>query len=429
MKSLKNYIINYWNKLIGNETNALEYRIFNAVSIFSICAATVNCLINFWLGLSFYALLMLPIIFVLALGYYLSKYKHQLSFAVIIFAISFNALCAATYFNSSASTGVNLYTFVLIIFILAIVSPKKQVRFIVPLNIMLVGALLFIEYHYPNLIKSIYPNEQYRLLDVTQTLFEVIIMITVVTIFMKNSYVKEKELAKHSLHELEKSNETKKKLFSIVAHDLKSPLASIENYLYLLSLVDLAPEEKADIQKSLLSSTRQTSEMLQNILVWSNDQMDGVAVKLTKLNIHDALKNTIEVQNNLALEKDIALKYEPNINLFAFADADLLQLIVRNLLNNAIKFSPNGSSINFITKEEKGSCIISIADTGIGISEEAKPFVFSLKTKTTFGTNKEKGVGLGLKLAKTYIELQQGKIWFESEVGKGTTFYISLPIA
>jgi len=197
----------------------------------------------------------------------------------------------------------------------------------------------------------------------------------------------------------------------------------------LLSLVELDPKEKAEIQKNLLNSTRQTSEMLQNILVWSNDQMDGVAVKLARLNIHDTLANTIDVQNNLAIEKEISLHYEANHQLFAYADPDLLQLIVRNLLNNAIKFSPNGSAIHLTTKEQENECLITISDNGIGITDEEKPFVFSLKSKGTYGTNKEKGVGLGLKLAKTYVELQHGKIWFDSYIGKGTTFYVSLPIA
>lgn len=429
MKIAKPHISKFWNKLIGSERAALEHKIFNGVSIFAIFTATLNCIINFWLGLEFYAFLMLPIILVLIIGYYLSRYKFKLSISVVIFSISFNALCAATYFSSNASHGVNLYTFILIIFLLTIVSPKKLSWVLVPLNIILLAGLIYVEYTHPFIVKSIYANEKVRLLDISQTLFEIIIMITMITFFMKNSYNKERALAKKSLEELEKSNETKKKLFSIVAHDLKSPLASIENYLYLLSMVELDAKEKAEIEKNLLSSTRQTSEMLQNILVWSNEQMDGVTVKLKKLNIHETLINTIALQNNLALEKEIKLNYEPNDQLYAIADTDLLQLVVRNLLNNAIKFSPNGASIQLVTKEDHHNCLISISDTGIGISEAEKPFVFSLKNTVTFGTNKEKGVGLGLKLAKTYVELQNGKIWFESEVGKGTTFYISLPIA
>jgi two-component system sensor histidine kinase/response regulator len=104
----------------------------------------------------------------------------------------------------------------------------------------------------------------------------------------------------------------------------------------------------------------------------------------------------------------------------------MLQLIVRNLLNNAIKFSSVNGKIDVAITEQGKSCLIAIRDNGIGISASKKENIFSLKSKATYGTNNEKGVGLGLKLAKTYVELQNGRIWFESAEGKGTTFYVEL---
>lgn len=186
-------------------------------------------------------------------------------------------------------------------------------------------------------------------------------------------------------------------------------------------------EEKAAIEKSLLLSTKLTSEMLQNILSWSKDQMGGTSVNLKPVSIHDALHKTIQLKETLAREKHITLTYVPQPSLVALADVDLLQLIIRNLLNNAIKFCHHGGNILLETTDQDNHCLIRISDDGIGIEEEEKSQIFSLKHKGTYGTNKEKGVGLGLTLAKTYTELQQGKIWFESEIGKGTTFYVSLP--
>jgi len=428
VNSFKETFSSFWKNLIGNEeTYSLECRIFNAVTIFAVFTATVNAIINVCLGLVFYGIIMVPLIGILFLCYYLSRYKNKLAIAVGICALSFNLLCGGTYFEAAGSNGVNLFTFILIIFLLTIVCTKKQFLIWVPLNILFLIVLLTLEYLYPEWVKPLYANERHKLLDLAQTFFEIVFMMTVITVFMKNSYNKEKNLAENRLIALQESDATKNKLFSIVAHDLKAPLASIENYLTLLNQLELSDEEKAKIEKNLLSSTRQTTEMLQNILLWSKDQMDGVPINLAHINIHETLNDTIQLQNILAAEKEIGLNYSPNYELRVIADADMLQLIIRNLLNNAIKFSPEGSEIDIRFKEVGDQCVISISDNGIGINEREIPSIFSLKSKGTYGTNQEKGVGLGLRLAKTYVELQNGEIWFESEVKMGTTFFVRLP--
>lgn len=429
MSSLKTKITTFWSGVIGKEYQyTMECRIFNAVSIFAAVTACINATVNFALGLIFYGFIMLPLIAVLIFGYYLSRYKNKLNIAVGLFAISFNLLCGATYLASEASGGVNLFTFILIAFILTIVSDKKQFWIWIPFTILVIATLFFIEYQYPELVKPLYDSQQAKLLDHVQTVFEVMLMIIVITVFMKNSYNKEKQLADQRFTALEDINETKNKLFSIVAHDLKAPLSSIENYLSLLNQVKMDKEEKAIIEKKLLISTEQTSEMLQNILSWSKDQMSGTTVNLLPLRVHETLHTTIQLQSNLAKEKNISLIYQPELELMVMADPDLLQLIVRNLLNNAIKFCKTGGTIVLETFKKAERCIIKVSDNGIGISEAEKLQIFSLKHKGSYGTNNEKGVGLGLKLAKTYSDLQEGLIWFESELNKGTTFYVSLPI-
>ncbi|MGF1924521.1 MAG: sensor histidine kinase, partial [Bacteroidia bacterium] len=220
---------------------------------------------------------------------------------------------------------------------------------------------------------------------------------------------------------------TKNKLFSIVAHDLRAPLASIENYLSVLSKVDLSAEEKKTIEQSLLSSTKQTSEMLQNLLYWSKDQMLGISANLNAINLLDTLNHTIALQQTIALEKNIDLQHSIDPNLKVVADPDMLQLIVRNLLNNAVKFSLPGGEIRLMADLEVDQCVIKISDNGIGINVGEGKDIFSVKHRGNYGTQKEKGVGLGLVLAKNYIELQRGQIWYQNNPNGGTTFFISLP--
>ncbi len=406
----------------------MESRIFNAVSIFAAIVASINAIINFAIGLDLYSYLMLPLIAVLLFGYYLSRYKNKLNIAIGIFAISFNLLCGGTYFVADGSNGVNLFTFIVIIFILSTVTPKKQFWIWIPLNIIFLAILLTIEYLHPEMVKTVYIDRQHKLIDTAQTFFEVIILISIITMYMKKNYNREKELAKNSLIALENSNQTKTKLFSIVAHDLNSPLSSIETYLSLLNEMDLNNEEKIEIERQLLSSTRQTSEMLQNILSWAKDQMDEIKVNLSPIFIYETLKHTVNLQKSIAKEKEINLLFFADESLKVIADPDMLQLIVRNLLNNAIKFSLPGGTVTLSISDMNGKCIISVKDDGIGIAQDQQSSIFSLKSNSTYGTNKEKGVGLGLKLTKTYVELQNGKIWLESELNKGTNFFVSLDL-
>ncbi|WEK21024.1 MAG: HAMP domain-containing sensor histidine kinase [Candidatus Pedobacter colombiensis] len=425
-----NLIKKNWSALIGDELRySLESRIFNSVSIFATIVASLNAIINFALGLDLYGYLMIPLIAVLFFGYYLSRYKDKLNIAIGIFAIAFNLLCGGTYFASDASNGVNLFTFVVIIFILSTVTPKKQFWIWIPLNFIFLAILLTIEYLHPEMVKTIYVDKQHKLIDTAQTFFEVVILISIITMYMKKNYNREKELAKKSLIALENSNQTKNKLFSIVAHDLNSPLSSIETHLSLLNEIDISSEEKMEIERQLLSSTRQTSEMLQNILSWAKDQMDEIKVNLSPIFIYETLKHTVSLQKSIAQEKEINLIFLADEDLKVIADPDMLQLVVRNLLNNAIKFSLPGGTVVLSISGLNGKCILSIKDDGIGIVKDQQSSIFSLKSNVTYGTNKEKGVGLGLKLTKTYVELQNGKIWLESELNKGTNFFVSLDLS
>ncbi|RZK39520.1 MAG: HAMP domain-containing histidine kinase [Pedobacter sp.] len=427
MKSARNKITSFWTTVIGDEKSSLEAKIFHSVTMLAILMAIINMAINFWIGLLIYGLLIIPLVAVLIFGYYLSKYKNKLNTAVSIFAFTFNLLCGITYFASGGSESVNLFTFILIVFLLSFLSSKKQFKIWVPITILHVVVLFTLEYFFPELPKPLYATEHAKLIDVAQTWIEVACMIALIMMYIQNNYHKEKELAHSRLITLEEINETKNKLFSIVAHDLRAPLASIENYLSVLSKIDLSAEEKKGIEQSLLSSTKQTSEMLQNILSWSKDQMFGITVSIAEINLHESLSHTISLHRMIAEEKNIQLNAVIPIHIKVLADSDMLQLIVRNLLNNAIKFSQPETEISLNCSTDDHHCTIEISDQGIGIDNtSADDDIFSVKHKTSYGTNNEKGVGLGLMLAKNYIELQQGKIWYQSNINGGTSFFISL---
>jgi len=254
------------------------------------------------------------------------------------------------------------------------------------------------------------------------------LFIFLVTILVRKSYHNEKKLVEEKAAELENLNNTKSKLFSILAHDLRSPLSSIQNYLELHSDIKLSPDEKLSIEKDLLESTQNTQQMLSNLLFWSKSQMEGLTVKLANLNLKNTLQGTFNIHKTIAAEKGIQLTNKLQNSVFIVADADMLQLIVRNLINNAIKFTDPGGEIVLASERVGTDCRITVSDNGIGIPHEQQTGIFSLQVSSTFGTKNEKGIGLGLLLCKEFTELQGGEITFESRPGAGTAFHVSFKL-
>lgn len=167
--------------------------------------------------------------------------------------------------------------------------------------------------------------------------------------------------------------------------------------------------------------------MMANLLSWSKSQLEGVRVNIQHLYLLKTLHDMLKVEVSMAQEKGIHLTYHINENIFVKADPNMLLLVIRNLISNAIKFTDAGGNIQLIAVVE-GDCKISITDSGRGIEEADQKHVFSLKAKSTFGTNNEKGVGLGLILCKEFTELQNGSISFTSKMGVGTSFVVSVPV-
>lgn len=426
MKALFSHISKLWATFIGDvDRFPIETRIFHAVVMLASVLLFMNGVIACCIGLQDFVIYTFGFIPVFWVMYYLSRFKRRANVSITIFGILANADCIFSYFYAGGISGTNMLSLLAISFILCIVCPKSQIKFWIPFNCVVMIGLLVLEFYHPEWLGPPYTDRATMLIDQGQTYFMLFALVTIVTFYIKENYHREKRLADVRELELIKLNETKDKLFSIVAHDLRAPLASVQSYLELLKQVYLTEEEKEHILNNLLKSTKSTSEMLGNILSWTKAQMNGVSLNFVRVNLERALHNTVELHQHMAREKGVELIIPERSDLQLIADPDMLQLVVRNLISNAIKFTPAGGRITVSYESREDECCIIIQDTGIGIAEEFHQEMFSLKSQSTFGTNNEKGVGLGLLLSKSYVELQNGKIWFESAVGKGTTFFLS----
>lgn len=230
--------------------------------------------------------------------------------------------------------------------------------------------------------------------------------------------------------ELKELSATKDKFFSIIAHDLKNPFNTILGFLDLLTkelrINDIdTTEEQINI---VYDSSKKVYNLLEDILLWASSQSGKIKFEPQKLNFADTCKEVVESLMLYANNKNITITHFITDKLSVYADSFMLKTVLRNLISNAIKFTNSNGRIDIHAEQTDSIVQISISDNGVGIAPENIKKLFDISQKyTTIGTANESGTGLGLLLCKDFIDKHQGKIWVESELGKGTQFFISIP--
>jgi signal transduction histidine kinase/Tfp pilus assembly protein PilF len=228
---------------------------------------------------------------------------------------------------------------------------------------------------------------------------------------------------------LNQLNSVKDRFFSIISHDLRNNLTTMKLYFDLISHPDYEPTENNEVTKNISESVENTIDLLENLLIWAAAQIKGVPIHIQKLNLHSLTEETFNLLNNAAFQKNIELQNLTDEHITAYGDMDMIKLVMRNLIANAIKFTSEKGMIKVMSETSNDKCKISIIDNGVGISKLSMERLFNQHLNpTTKGTGNEKGTGLGLILCKDFIERNNGSIWVESEEGKGSSFNFELPV-
>ncbi len=226
-------------------------------------------------------------------------------------------------------------------------------------------------------------------------------------------------------------NEAKTKLVSILSHDLRSPYATIINYLELLNeRFDVFDDsKKREIISIIYETSKSSLHLLENILEWARSDSEIIKVNKVAVEINGYIRQQLDVFENSAKLKNIKFQVTGEKNLKLNTDLNLFSTIVRNLLSNAVKFSRKNSTIYIDYNKIDNNVVFSVRDTGIGMNEKQISNLFSITSSSSrIDTAGERGTGFVLKIVKEYVSQLEGKIWVASEVNLGTTFYFSLPI-
>lgn len=243
---------------------------------------------------------------------------------------------------------------------------------------------------------------------------------------------KQQRLIEKQNEELREANISRDKFFSIIAHDLKSPMSTIQGFMELMdtSLEKGEVERTRDLLKIADNSTRQTITLLENLLMWSRSQSGRLNYNPDRIMLAPLIRDRIDNLSGQLLAKNLTVDLQSDNSHMGYADPEMIKTVMRNLLSNAIKFSYPGQKITVKTRILDSMIVVSVSDTGTGISPEKMGRLFNLATTPlSEGTAREQGTGLGLILCKEMIEKQGGEISLESEEGKGTVVSFTVPRA
>ncbi|WP_113653775.1 sensor histidine kinase [Pedobacter namyangjuensis] len=428
----------FWSELIGKPSEfSLESRIFHGISLGILGILVIYAPYNLFAGLYVGSFSALFIAIFFAYQYYQSRFKLK-PHDTVVFGLMGIAVFGVNYFyNSGIHGSTDLIWPAYLLMVLAISPYQHHLKWLLFYMLCFV-AIHILEFYHPDLVRYPFSVGRGQFIDRVTAFPIPVVAIFIIIKFIRKSHDNERKIIEEKTiaieaskqqillqkEELEERNIEKNKLMSVISHDLKTPLINVQNYMAMLAEKELDDEDRPALEQHLLKSTNDAMDLLSNLLNWSKSQMEGLNVNLREQSLLSTLVSTIEVEKIYASKKDISLSYQIPSHLKVVADVDMLQLVVRNLISNAVKFTPQGGLVIIDAQICGEDCKITVSDNGCGIAKDKQENIFSVKSAPSYGTNNERGVGLGLVLCKEFMERQGGRVTFESELGKGSSFSV-----
>ncbi len=274
-------------------------------------------------------------------------------------------------------------------------------------------------------------NAQLRYMVIAAIIL-LILLIVMLVLFRTNRLhrIKQKEInqkieAQNAV--LEENNLVKDRLLSVLSHDLRSPVAAISTALMVIREGFVSPADSMVLLEELSVRVERTTELLDNLLYWIKNQLNKIAPEKVEVNIKSNVQEVLDLMDPAIQQKGLRIKDNIDESFVLFADQEMIRLVLRNIISNSVKFSDTGASIEISAAKTDESIILSINDTGDGMSDEVLANIFDVRKVGTLGTHKESGMGIGLSLVRDFVEANNGEIHINSELGKGTKVQLIFP--
>lgn len=415
------------------DTYDLKLRLFNGITFFSAIATAVVFFNDLLQNRSFqYWLYSSTLTLFFAVCYLLGRRRKAGSrlYATLIFVYLLTA--AYVWFFLAGFFGPFLVYIMVVAILIAFLLEGGRRLFATAAMLAMVATLAFIQIEYPGLVR-IRTERVIRVIDYAIRLllasgFSVVLLTTI-----SRSYSKEREKVELVNQGLSALNVNKDKFVSIIAHDLRNPISGISTITrsMLERIQDLSEEEAKQYLEVAVNAADRTENLLENLLLWARSESGNIPFEPVPILLSAQADNTIELLGQAAQQKSISIANTIPSSLIASADENMLSLIFRNLITNAIKFTEEGGHIEIGAVAERGGFLsVYVKDDGIGMEAEIAGKLFDLAAKVSKrGTAGEKGSGLGLKLCAQFVHRHGGGIRAESRPGAGSTFRFTLPEA
>jgi two-component system sensor histidine kinase/response regulator len=381
------------------------------------------------------ALSILSALFILTLAYWFSRVMKKFMVGWVLYLVISYLIFTINYFLNSGINGTTIIMSFVSVAMLYATSSSKNHWIWTSLHGLLFSGLLLYELSFGGTLIEQYESEELRFIHTISSYILSLGFLHMIFRLVRRAYEQQrlkteeqKALLETGKNELEASNKELAKVLSVIAHDVRNPLASIEGFLELSADDALSKDDRKELQDQLLKMVRNTSHMLDDMLNWSQSQMQGQTTQFKKVALWSWLNPTIAHLKDMAHAKGLQLIENYNGRDQLYCDPNLMTVIIRNLMQNAIKFTPRDGRIYFTVEKNKEGLSFCIEDKGIGMDADTQQKLFSEKQTSTDGTNMEKGNGFGLVIVKEFVELHQGSITVVSKVGLGTTFTVQIPM-
>lgn len=418
------------NFLFGDFINfSLENRIFNASSLITFLAAFCSLIVNLYSGYGLISnLVYIGFIIAFIILYYFGRVKKICKgfsyFLLAITAISF------LWFINEGINGTVPLILVVAILIFASVTQTKHHFFVLGITIVYIIGLVIAENYFLQDYLIKFPSQEIKEL---QLAFGLLLSVLVVFIFahiLKKNFIRENETIRKQEKELSELNATKDLLFSIISHDLRSPFNGIIGASELMcdDSRNLSDEKIKYYANQINQLSKNTYKLLDNLLNWSYLNQGTILFKPENLDLYDLINDGTCISTEIAEKKNIELIVNIDKDINISADKNMFQLIIRNLFSNAVKYTKSGGSVFISAKKKNTEIEIMVKDTGIGMSTEIIDGLFNIEKQVVRkGTNNEPSFGIGLILAKNFIEKHNGKLNIESKPEEGSQFSFTIP--
>lgn len=425
-----------WTAATGLDTDQdLEGRIFSAVSfiavLYLLSMAIFNLIIAHWT----LAFLLLTTSVIIIFFHSLAKQRNNYKWAVRILAMISYPILAANFFLNDGTVGPSAYVFIMVhITTLSLLDPKEFWIWGI-VNSVIFSLLYYFDFFHPGFIPENYPTSTLMLTDHIITYIACIAGIIAIISVLKENYLKQKQISEAKSTAYEKANndllrsvKQKNKIIALISHDLKSPLISITRTMEMIKEGEFSTEEIQGLQEGLYLMASNTQKMTESILEWASIELNDSPTDPKNVNFQKECEHILKVYSHLSEKKNIHFTYKFSGDTVFIIEIDRLALVIRNLLQNALKFTQSGGSINFHFVNRGKEVLIEIKDTGIGIPEKKLKGLFQTDLQSSSGTAGEKGYGLGLFICQENVKKIGGQLKVSSIHGKGSTFTLIVPI-